>query len=420
MSSSDLSALSSLSESDLAALLARNADFLKKTQAALVQAKRLEAERKAREEAAARGEQPFDEKSFERAKRLVCGPANDETKAALRALAPKLNLSFAPEGSKTLMATALDYLTSKERVELTWPSILRELGAPLDAPAAEIMVSLYRSRSGSLGSEARSFLLWGLRQDLPWADVETSLREPSKTLAGSGLLDFLMTQRGGGEWGVPEWDAVSNLVESGVRAPSNSTNTSYISYHSAAHGWEQLLSRPAAAAEQGSATAKARAFSLMIERGWCDEGIAPVWDNLTAPNGSEARIPNAGSRTMLAFAALDSALLDIFQTQCEREDRSGSFSRYDELGRSRLYFINERLRQSSRNDATSETLLLSLAKVALQRGDPPASVNAQYPLAKASTKAMRGLLSSALERDELHGIQPAAAPRSVSKPRRAL
>lgn len=423
-----LASLNALSDDELSDILANSPDMIRRAQKALADAKRKAADA-AQEQAnlAKVSGQLFDLKAWQKAKRLVTGPYNPVNLLEIQALFKLTHPAGAPVGERSLLCESLDYLASKAQVVLDWPHALVEEGAEFGEPEAFSCMELFCKRSmGELGPNAYPFFLNFFNQDAPWAEREASL---SKALlkskdsgfvkdCSSGLIAFFKklafdqcysrevdaTSQGN------RWTAISMLVAAGCNPPAKFKNALN-------PVWEQLIG---VHASQAAAESKISAFAALIKKGWIDEGTSVFSDNLRL--GKEATVygallKNCGSRSIVQHCAADASVEGIFAAMCEREEAIG-FARYDGLGRSRLYFINERLRGN--RGAEEATQLLSMARLAIELGDPPESVNAQNPLAKAASADMATTLSVEIERRDLGSTIAGASVSTATRKRSSL
>ena len=423
-----LERLRNLPDDQLALAFASDPEFLKKAQKALTEAKRQESESaRARAEIAARGDgEAFDLKAWSKAKTLVTGPHNTANQQDLTAALAKTSVNVTPEGARSLLCQALDYLAEKQAVTFEWPCDLRAAGARVGAEEVVSLFKLLAKRPDfyKLGMRSRDFMHEVLNLPLPWADLEKRLAADKSLFDAKGIVDYLFDRSlnfsgyHNAQSDAPEaWNAMANLARLGCRPltmgrPDNNMSSIMLRW--------QSLARLTPMDEQ-TAEAKVDAFEAMVALGWCDKGCAALTDNLLAPAGSErfALAPNspgvaplldAGSRAALSTLCLHPSSVPIFDMICEREELSG-FPRFDAVGRTRLYWANER----ARTQGAPSAVVGAWAQKCLELGDAPDSVNAQNPLAKCSTESLRRLLSAQIERAALSASSDPAAPSSRRK-----
>lgn len=402
-----IDSLIALTDEDLVSLLSKDPGFFKRAQKAMLEAKRLEAERKRADELATLGA-GIDPKVYAKAAAMIQGPYNEANNAELRSLLTGSNISAAPDGSPSLLTLSLDYLSTKQRVELHWPAILVSLGATAGETEMRSLKSLYEHRSYGLGGFSNQLPGMILSRPGPWSEIETKIGLP--------LAAFLEKISGQGNlWGAKTWKAMKNLAESGCPcpAPASALNPEF---------WQGLSERPLPAAAPLKPAARVKAaearrecFAAMLAAGWITRGSIRLSDSLR-PNFASQPGSNLScdpSMALLHSGAIDETALDIFSLLCESEIGSGSFHRYDDVGRSRLFFLNERFRSMGDQNGAASAILLALAQACLERGDIPESVNPQNPITRSANKQMAGMLGSWIERAELGGAAasaPAAAP----------
>jgi hypothetical protein len=404
--------IESLSDDDLAEAMMRHPETIKRAQKAIAEARRKEAENFKAQAAASGSALSFDAKAWQKAKRLLTGPYNDANAAELKDIFKTTDPSISPPSEPSLMVIALEYLAERQQVDISWPTVVFNAGCKMETAEVGALCALIHKRGGgasNLGEAALDMLRKSLGRPFDWVAAEKELQASKPTLfasSGSGLSDFLRQNTlrdyyntSPSSRGLDAWKAFENLARQGCAAPKNP-----------AEFWVKLAS--AEAEDDRAGDAKADAFEPMIARGWCDSAPTHVTDNLRA---SASDLINCGSRAALNFMALDSSAGAIFGMLCDREAEIG-FERYDKLGRSRLFFLNERLRGLSRNDAepAQRKILLQLAQRCLELGDSPESVNCQNPLVRASHADLASVLSTAIEAREIRGSF-GAAPASRRK-----
>lgn len=413
-----IKSLLTLSDGDLITAMTQDPDFFKRAQKAMAEAKKREAEKKrleGQEASAQGGPAHIDPKAYLRARRLVEGPFNDENLGALADILKEASPDSAPPGEPSLMTAAFNYLGTKERVELQWPAALADLGARAGESEIGAMQALYAKRS--YGLDGRSASLPGLlfSREGDWAEIEKKLSFP--------LAAFLKGQVGhrhqSGGWNATNWSALKNLVEAGCEQPAASGSYGL-------ENWQELAQQELGPPGSDKASERARAseprrecFRAMVAAGWIQTGCTPLTDSLRFAGSSQNyNMQNTCSRAFLTNCALDETAIEIFSLLCDEEDSRANFSRYDSVGRSRLYFINERARSVSFQQApTQGAVCMQLIQECLDRGDPPISVNAQNPLAKAANDKVAGMLRSQIERLELAGA--ASADGAAPAPRKS-
>ena len=408
--------------------MALDPDLIRKAQKAIHDAKRKEAEaaKIKNELTSASAGRPFDIKAWAKAKKLLTGPHNEANAAEFTSLMLKTDPNITPEGEKSLMVIALEYLNERKQVMLEWPLLVFKSGAALKYPEIESICRLFSGRTFSdLGEKSKELFLETFLLKAPWAEYEESL---TKALVlgknQKSLIEFyrgkvFISGYGSSAYAKDpkSWQGLENLVASGCAelstVPENSSYRPQIS-------WESLISHGTENPE--ASQAKVSAFSLMIDQGWCDQGYTPLTDNLiphqdkTTTKGSS--LLNCGSRSCINHLPIESSSFEIFTMLCERESQLG-FTRYDDVGRSRLYFINEKLRQCGRNgdDPKNRKIIMALAQKALDLGDPPESINPQNPLARACDQAFSEMIAAAIEKREISGVSGSIkknTPRSRS------
>lgn len=420
-----LSNLKALSDDELSSALALDPDLIRKAQKAIVEAKRKEAEaaKIKNEQTAAAAGRPFDGKAWAKAKKLLTGPHNEANAAEFTALMAKTDPNIAPEGEKSLMAIALEYLNERKQVMLEWPLLVFKSGAKMNYPEIESLCRLFASRSFSdLGDKSKDLFLETFLIKAPWAEYEEALGQSAILgKAQKSLIEFYRGKVFASSYGgaacskAPKaWEGLENLVASGCvelsNAPENGSYRPQIS-------WESLISQPTE--NPAASQAKVSAFSLMIDKGWCDKGYTGLTDNLiphqNKTNLKNSSLINCGSRSCINHLPLESSSFEIFTMLCERESQQG-FTRYDDVGRSRLYFINEKLRQCGRtgDDPKKRKIIMALAQKALDLGDPPESLNPQNPLARASDQGFSEMIAAAIDKREISGV---SATTKVNGPR---
>lgn len=399
-----LSTLQALSDDDLSTAFATDPVLLKRTQKALLEAKVKQADmiKKKAAQAAVDVGYPFDLKAWTKARRILTGPFNASNAAELSAAFALSHPSITPTGEKSLLVTALEYLAERERVELDWPALVYKAGAEISYPEIKALMELYRTRPhDSLGPQSRNMLHDILQRPLDWADIEKRLI--ADNAISRGLVERLkslsfQSYYVGSDTGA--WASLENLARRGCIAFPQTLNP--LNSHQSEFDWQLLIKRTV---EDGEvAAAKVSAFEAMIDLGWCDVGLTSTTDNLNLKHSATTSL-NCGSRAALAHLTMDASSVSIFMMLCEREGQKG-FKRYDELGRSRLYFVNERMRliRHDNNIATARKVLSTMAQHALELGDEPESVNAQNPLAKCADEHMSNVISAAIEKRELGAV----------------
>lgn len=416
-----LDSLHALTDDELSDILAHSPEMIRRAQKALADAKRKAGDAAQAQASLAKGSGAlFDLKAWQKAKRLVMGPYNPANLLEIQALFKLTHPSCAPAGERSLLCESLDYLASKAQVLMDWPHALVEAGAEFGEPEAFCCIELFCKRGmGGLGPNAYPFFLNFFNLDAPWASREALLEKaliksdnPGFSRdCSSGLIAFFKklafdqcySAEADSTANGNRWTALSKLVSAGCKPPAKFKNASN-------PVWEQLIG---VSAPQAAVESKILAFASMIKKGWIDEGTASFSDNLRMGKDTPSYgslMVNCGSRSVILYCAMDGTAQDIFAAMCEREEAIG-FARYDGVGRSRLYFINERLRQNRPQEAS---MLLSMARLAIELGDPPESVNAQNPLAKAATPDMATALSVEIERRDL-GSSIAGSPAAARK-----
>lgn len=417
--------LRQMSDDELSTFLASNPDIFKKAQKALQEAKRKELEIATRknEKAASAAGLVFDLKSWTRARRLVTEPFNEVNAAELASMLAKTDPRSTPENEKSLMCYALDYLSEKQRVSMDWPWVLASAGAPMGLPEIESFIRLLSKRSSlnDAGPNARELFLRSLGQDLEWGVFETTLK--GSKVVPTGLVDLLdhhcFSAYGSQNAKDPQcWRALENLARAGCAPPSIKDDPS--NFRHGGRPWQNMASQQTDGPE--ASEAKVAAFEAMIELGWCDKGQVALNDNLSPRSaggadrkGQKDYLTDCGSRASIHFLPFAPSSMEIFAMLCEREQRMG-FERYDEVGRSRLFLLNERLRRQGSNPAGIK-VVLAMAQRAMDLGDPPESVNGQNPLAKCADQNLAEIVHAAIELRELGGVSAgssAARKRSSS------
>jgi hypothetical protein len=415
-----LTMLRSLTDDQFSSALALDPELIKKAQKALQDAKqkKIEIDKQKSLELAASTGRPFDLKSWMRAKKLITGPHNETNSLDFQNTIAKTDPNITPEGEVSLMKISMDYLAERDRVMLEWPLAVFKSGANFGYDEVESLVKLFSRRGGipDLGEASRGLFSSVFCLAQPWKEHEAKLMA-NKTIPGP-LVEFLQKIAFGGnnysnskpKTEPRNWEALENLARAGCLSFSTKVDTS--SYRSTL-AWEQLVGEHTEGVLP--AEAKVSAFSAMIDLGWCDSGVTPTTDNLSVHGSKSNSVINCASRSVLAHMPLDGSGLEIFNLLCEREAGKG-FERYDALGRSRLYFANERLRQLRGSDIGKEQkVILAVAQRCLELGDPPESVNSQNPLAKAADSHFSHILTAAIERRELGAVAGAGSARPKAR-----
>lgn len=411
-----LRSLKSLTDDELSSALSLDPELLKKAQKALLDAKRKEADNAKRksEETSLSSGRPFDLKIWARAKRLVSGPYNEANATDMTACLAKTDPSTTPEGEKSLLRHAMDYLSERDRVGLDWPAAVYDAGVDFGYEEAKSFINLFQARTlSNLGPKGRKLFLGALSRDLPWADFEKRmLGEKSLHM---GLIDFIQkmcfSPYGASERAeAAPWEALENLASRGCKPLSTQVDANS---YSKDLPWQRLIAQSAHGAE--AADAKVSAFAAMIDLGWCDVGYTGLTDSLVSRKGSAGGLSDCGSRAAVPHFPLIPSSVQLFEMLCERESTKG-FERFDAVGRSRLYFINEHMRKSVRPDAVEERkVMLAMAQRAIELGDQPESVNAQDPLAKCADQHFANMIAAAIEKRDIGGAVGAkASPRKRS------
>ena len=419
-----LETLKLLNDDDFASALAADPDLIKRAQKAVAEAKRIEAENIKRKTAklAAQAGLPFDVKLWMKAKRLISGPYNDSNHAELKSILSQCTPNISPEGEDSLLSISLDYLADKTRVAFDWPKALYDLNAESNYPEIKRFFMLFKKRQVSdLGNDAITVFTQILGQNEDWADIEKKLIEENILSPFKTLSDFFKTKiftsytSNPPERAVLFWKALSNLVEKGCQ-PFLHLEDSNIGYSGIQ--WEQLAN--VTPSHPDIAKAKVETFKIMINRGWCDVGYTRLTDSLENRSliGSSHRyfIKDCGSRCCIDKLPSDTSSIEIFNMLCMREQELG-FDRYDAVGRSRLYFINEKGRNNS-SEPEHQKIIASMARIALDLGDPPESVNPQNPISKCSSQFMAEVIASSIERNELRSTLNSTTENSTTETRK--
>lgn len=408
-SSPAVDGLLAVSDADLIAAMAKDPDFFKRAQKAMNEAKRQEAERRRSDELAQAGAS-IDPKIYAKAASMVQGPFNDQNNADLRSLLAGQNVNAAPPGQPSLLTLSLDYLATKQRVELSWPAILVTLGAEAGEAEMKAVKALYTQRSYGLDGFSNQLpgMIFSKKGD--WAAIEAATG-----LTFATFLDQHANRRN--LWNSTSWRGMRNLAQAGcsMPAPPNASSSPF---------WQSLGERalPAADPDKPSARPKAadarrECFAALIQAGWVQSGLSRLSDSLAPPAGHQGGyLACPPSMAFLQSGTVDETMLDLFTMLCQAEAKANAFHRYDDVGRSRLFFANERARHT--NDPAAAAILLSIAQACLELGDKPESVNPQNPIARAANKHIGGMLASWIERAEITGVSPsspAAAPRAPSR-----
>ena len=435
-----LQALMGLNEEQLAKFLASDPDFLRRATRAVSEAKKKIDEEKIREKiAAAPSEQAA--KLYPKAVKLVQSAFNEANEKALREMISQgLALDWKPEGSPSLLLAALEYLGTKERVEIDWPDLIVRAGCSASPEDIAGMVRLFKERhNGSLGAKANALPGILLAKPGDWTAAEALCQK--KHGQDFRLARFLFDTRSNGYqsrgFALADWQAMGQIVASGCQKPPSDDKNSYRSKTFWQHLGESVtlpsqddpskpLSSEQKALRADALLAKQETFRAMCRKNWIDEPFADLTDNL-APTEPEShkktgasRLCTTPTRGFVAEACVDEAFFPIFVDLCDHEADTGAARKYDSVGRTRLYFINERLRNAGRHrQVACADALLKAASEALARGDDPQSVNAQNYCAKASTQEMVDLLVSWNERLSLGAIGEGSAPKS-KKPSSSL
>lgn len=419
--SSLFASLSALSDEELSDILARSPELIRRAQKALSDAKRKAAISAAASMSEASGPglaRSFDLKSWQKAKRLITGPHNAANAQELEELFKLTHPAATPPGERSLLLESLEYLAGKTQVLLEWPLAVFRAGGEFDEPETSAFLDLFIKRGPSeLGPNAQPFFVAFFNQSAPWASREPLLDQALLKCQNprfvkdcqAGFVAFFKKIafdqcHSLDAKGPNRWTALGNLVSAGCRPCPREAQAGIF----AGMPWESLISVPAPGEALDD---KIDAFLAMVKRGWLDHGTAAPSDNLQRPPSlpaGESAFANCGSRSIVRHCSPDGSMARIFAAMCDREESVG-FSRYDALGRSRLYFINERARCAHNGDNQSD--LVSMARLAMELGDSPESVNAQNPLAKASTSDIRDALAVEIERRDLGSATPSAAPR---------
>ena len=445
-----LSAFFDLPEDKLAEYLANDPAFFKKAQKAIAEAKRRQDESK-RKEALAPVLGADVPKLYAKAARLVELPFNDINHKAMDELISQgLVLDWAPPQSSSLLKMSLDYLATKERVELRWPHYLTLKGATARVPEIVSLVKLYSRRDPSSLGLPQSMDLPGLLlcQNGPWKEAETELLAGSHKLnTDFTLAQFLYTSVSGSYssegFGLREWQALSQLILSGCSMPATpqtdyrretfwqKTSNLETKPRSAKCVTEELKELRASALVERQKT-----FQNLGKKDWVTHSIVNLTDNLEPVlphsttklySGQQNHIESTPSRAFAAGGTLDESFFPIFCDLCDWEETHAQDTKFDALGRSRLYFINERLRafRDSPKSLPAHLLLLSAAQECLARGDSPASVNSQNFSAKAADSSMVEILNSWHEKLGMASVLSAAQSsdgpaNEIKRPKTAL
>lgn len=410
-----LTMLRDMTDDQFSSALAMDPDLIKKAQKALLDAKqkKIEIDRQKSLDLAAASGRPFDLKSWSRLKKLITGPYNEANALDFQATIVKTDPNITPEGEISLMKLSMDYLSERDRVQLEWPLVVFNSGAQFGYDEISSIITLFTRRGGiqDLGEPSRTLFAQVFCLAQPWAEHESKLI--GAKILSVGLAELYQNIAFGGHSSgkaskeARNWEAIETLARAGCQALSTKIDGNA---YRAAMLWEGLIAQPVDTSD--AVEAKTSAFNTIINLGWCDTGVTNLSDNLVVQDAKSSNLPNCGSRSSLAHLPLDASGIEIFNMLCERESQQG-FERYDPVGRSRLYFANERMRQLRGGDHGKERkVLLAIAQRCMELGDPPESVNSQNPLAKAADPHFAQVLASAIERRELGSIvSGASAPR---------
>lgn len=412
-----------LSEEALVAAFLNNPELVKKAQKAMSESKRLETKKKLEEElkekASAQG--VMDQKIYAKAIRMIQNAHNTDNEAEFVKILEGQNVNLPPKGLPSLLTVSLEFLATKERVMFNWPHVLTELGAKAGVDETFAMVQLYTRRDvSSLGGKSLQFPTTLFTEDFDWKEIEKGVAKKSKEQGGSfhSLPAFYVRiNQYYRHLGYPAsvWFSLGQLIRSGCDQV-NSDN------HGHGTAWQDLA---AIAVKDGTDPEslklyqeRVNCFKAMLEHQWIGEGRTILTDNLL-PNRLKKTssqsyyhnqsVNNTPSRAFLPVMHLANSSLDIFKLLCDYEDKNGITTPYDEVGRSRLYFANERLRSLNyQKTDQDELILLKIMQECLERGDKPESVNAQNFYAKAANIQVEQTLHAWVEKREISSYVPEA------------
>lgn len=403
------------------ALLCERPEMLRQVQSVVVLAKKakeleeLQAMKSIQEQTQSVSAVCKDQKAFQKALKLVTGPYNPENEASLKVLlSSTVAASSLGTDNESLLKKALDYLGTKERVELRWPWILVQEGANIGPQEVKALLSLYKLRSDPEG-DSRKLVEVVFAKKMPWSEIEAGCKEELSNFGGS-LLAFFKTRGNAdayGGWGEKTWNNFCNLVNSGVMLPKSEK----VGYGSSENPFWQNMMAQEIKYEQDAQNnpknvvvcnkARQRAFELMAQRQWfSNQARTNVEDNLDPKIdagimcGESNRTYTTPSRAFVRDCVLKPSSVPIFKMLCEYEREHGLEQPLDPLGRSRLFFVNERSRCVRMREAEEKNVLLEMAQMCIDFGDNPSWVNAQNPLAK-SCEMLRPLIGSNLSRQLL-------------------
>lgn len=413
-----LSLLSGLKTStDLVEFLEKNPESMRQLQEAILLTKRrtkMLASLKDEEEKrdlASENQIIVDPKNLNKAIKLISGPFNSENSSTLNLMlkSNSITVNSKNEAGDSLLKISLEYLKTKERVELDWPLILLNGGAKVGAQELSSVISLFIRRgdhygSSSLGSNGLRFLekMFSLKNN--WGELENAISSNLKESDGS-LLVFYKGKFARAYssicWGVKEWQGLNNLISSGVIYP-----TKYQKIQKDQTFWQFISSVSCDASQekqpdgslklndmeyQNAHLERIRAFTLMKERDWfvhscavsVEDGLNSAFDAATSITGSNY-IKVSPSRGFIKETPLIASSVDILKLLCEYEREKGIETSFDSVGRSRLFFVNERSRSAKSSGPEVHNVLKNLASVCLDYGDKIEWLNSQNPFAKAT------------------------------------
>ena len=435
-----LNTLLSLSDEQLGAILANDSELIKKAQKAINEAKRKQEEIKNKKTLQAESLGTTDPKIYSKALKLVTGPFNDENLNEFNALLNNgLNLSKPPQGEKSLFVISCDYLSTKERVEVKWPYIISINNF---IPTDDDIIALHNlkiKRGSGIAGDFNNITGILLSYDHNWSFVENKIRglkdsKGSTLFPEFNLADFLYDtatmgySRNGLE--AHDWKALTQLVKSKCNIDFTVTNGSY--YSTKSPFWQKLITSPIPAipvkiknnqyTKTDILNAKYDFFKQLADFKLIANGYASLSDNLrqikpgTTEFDKENTISISPSRAFISSAILDESFNTIFTLLCNYEEQNSINTTFDTVGRSRLYFVNERIRSDRTNQ--NSNILLQTASECLNRGDTVESLNAQNYKAKAASSQLLNILISFEERNILNNQETKASnlpPRKKPK-----
>lgn len=413
-----LEAFGNLTEDQIASIIFRNPEMVKKTAKAAVIARAKAVEEEAR--LAPKRQMKGDEKTYAKVRRLVESPHNKENVAVFKSLVADFDISWKPEEQPSVLAACLNYLASKDRVEPLWISDISDAGPEISA-ADIVAAACCISKRYDVKTNVKKILNLAFSKPGPWAEMEgeairlASTNPAAKTLS-DGLVKFIWeidSNRNHSE----DYLSFKTLVDAGCSHKGFSEMPFW-----------QMVSCETVPTDHNTkgplktdVDAKISLFASMIKMGWVNGGVSDMTPSLSVKNsdffvrngkpighGKKTKANARGdgifdpcsSRALLSKCSADDTLLPILRAVCDHEEACGMDVAFDILGRSRLFIANKRLWDCSSGYRSSDAIIETWRDViveCLARGDSIESVNCQNPYASAANDHVSEILRSVSE-----------------------